>query len=268
MAAENNQPQQKRLSNNPVVEEVDDIDEINEEEGAPAWMVTFADLMTLLLVFFVLLFSMSEVEVSKFKVVMEAMKGALTNTEIPATIVVDSQPEEIIEPEPVPEPDPEEEPEPEEKPFESAEEILEDINQIIERKKLGEFIIVEELKDRIIIRLEGKAVFSVGDVDMLKDVEPVMDDILGLLQKHSKYNINIKGHTDNIPINTVRFPSNWELSAVRATTVLRYFVDHGISPSRMTATGYADRIPIASNDTEQGRTMNRRVEFVLEKFRK
>lgn len=257
-------PESSENSVSKTIDQADDIEQIAEEEGAPAWMVTFADLMTLLLVFFVLLFSMSEVEVSKFKVVMEAMKGALTNTVVPAAVVVEPQPvEKPVEPEP----EPEVEPEPEEKPFESAEEILEDINQIIDRKKLGEFIVVEELKDRIVIRLEGKAVFSVGDVKMIKDVEPVMDDILGLLQKHSKYNINIKGHTDNIPIKTARFPSNWELSAVRATTVLRYFVDHGISPLRMTATGYADRLPIASNNTEEGRTMNRRVEFVLEKYR-
>ena len=251
-------------SSNAAIDQNDDIEQLAEEEGAPAWMVTFADLMTLLLVFFVLLFSMSEVEVSKFKVVMESMKGALTNTVVPEAVIVIPQAE--VKPE-VSEPVAEAEPEPEEKPFESAEDILKDINRIIERKRLGEFIVVEDFRDRIVIRLEGKAVFPVGDVNMLKDVEPVMDDILELLQKHSKYNINIKGHTDNIPIRTARFPSNWELSAVRATTVLRYFVDHGISPSRMTATGYADRLPIATNDTEEGRTMNRRVEFVLEKYR-
>ncbi|HBP10772.1 MAG TPA: flagellar motor protein, partial [Nitrospina sp.] len=79
------------------------------------------------------------------------------------------------------------------------------------------------------------------------------------------YKIHIQGHTDDDPISTERFPTNWELSAARATAVLRYFFDKGVEPEKMTATGYADTFPLASNDTDQGRTINRRVEFVLEK---
>ncbi|MFQ5717156.1 MAG: flagellar motor protein MotB [Nitrospinales bacterium] len=77
--------------------------------------------------------------------------------------------------------------------------------------------------------------------------------------------MNIQGHTDDVPVATERFPTNWELSAARATAVLRFFIDKGIEPKRLTATGYADIFPLFSNDTEQGRAQNRRVEFVLEK---
>ena len=86
-----------------------------------------------------------------------------------------------------------------------------------------------------------------------------------LFRQYADYRIGIRGHTDDLDIETVQFPSNWELSAVRATTVLRYFIEEGIDPERMTATGYADFIPLVNNDSPENRARNRRVEFVLEK---
>jgi chemotaxis protein MotB len=69
-----------------------------------------------------------------------------------------------------------------------------------------------------------------------------------------------------VPIHTAKFESNWELSAVRATAVLRYFYDKGIDPEKLTATGYADTFPMVSNETKEGRAKNRRIEFILEKI--
>jgi chemotaxis protein MotB len=244
--------------------EQSDIDEV-QEEGAPAWMVTFADLMTLLLVFFVLLFAMSEVKVDRFKVVMISIQNALAPGSADSILEGSKGliPSEIAEiPPPVPEPLVETEPEPV---LDRKQEILEDLRDVISRKQFGEFLVVYDEGKRIIIRIEGHALFQAGSVSMIDQVLPALNEILQLFVKYQDYNINIKGHTDNTPIRTARFPSNWELSAVRATTVLRYFLDRGISPSRMTATGYADRVPLEKNDTPEGRAMNRRVEFVLEK---
>ena len=86
-----------------------------------------------------------------------------------------------------------------------------------------------------------------------------------LFRENPDYRITIRGHTDDLDIDTVQFPSNWELSAVRATTVLRYFIQQGIDLERMSATGYADFFPLVPNDTVENRARNRRVEFVLEK---
>ena len=86
-----------------------------------------------------------------------------------------------------------------------------------------------------------------------------------MFSDHADYRIAIRGHTDDRNIQTRQFPSNWELSAVRATTVLRFFIQQGIDPQRMTATGYADYIPLVDNDSAENRARNRRVEFVLEK---
>ena len=232
-----------------------DIEEIIEDEGAPAWMVTFADLMALLLVFFVLLFAMSEIEVKQFQAVMESIKEALLSEAPPlppASEGIPTQSANITPPAPIPmQP--------------QGANIMDDLQKIIQRKEMGEFVVVYEDGPRIIIRIEGHAIFRPGEVNMIEDVVPALDDVQKLFQKHATYSINIKGHTDNTPINTLQFPSNWELSAVRATTVLRYFVGKGIGPERLTATGYADRVPLASNDSPEGRAKNRRVEFVLEK---
>lgn len=241
------------------------IDEIADEEGAPAWMVTFADLVTLLLVFFILLFSISSVETEKFKSVLSSIQIALNQTTPVASQIViqqvpaatDSKIDPII---PQPGMDVADKPEKSDK-----DDLINDIETMIQEQRLGEFVYVYTEGERIIIRIKGTILFPSGDVELFDDAVPIFDDILSLFKKYGDYNIDIKGYTDNTPIATNRFPSNWELSAVRATTVLRFFIDEGIDPARMSATGYADLFPISGNDTEYGRAQNRRVEFVLEK---
>ncbi|MCP3849053.1 MAG: OmpA family protein [Gammaproteobacteria bacterium] len=252
--------------NEPVEEETDNtIDEIADEEGAPAWMVTFADLMTLLLVFFVLLFSISSIEKEQFKSVLSSIQIALNQKTPAATQIVIQQtpPSTNSEILPIiPQPGMAEETL---KKDSDKEELIKDIETMIQEQRLGEFVYVYTEGDRIVIRIKGTILFPSGDVELFDDVIPVFDDIRSLFLKYSDYKIDIKGYTDNTPIATTRFPSNWELSAVRATTVLRFFIDQGIDPARMSATGYSDLFPISSNETEEGRAQNRRVEFVLEK---
>jgi chemotaxis protein MotB len=244
------------------------IDDIAEEEGAPAWMVTFADLVTLLLVFFILLFSISSVETEKFKSVLSSIQIALNqNNPMASQIVIQPvlpQTDSKIDPI-IPKPgmdDGQKDDTPEES---DKEDLINDIQSMIQEQRLGEFIYVYTEGERIIIRIKGTILFPSGDVELFDDAVPIFEDILSLFKKYADYNIDIKGYTDNTPIATSRFPSNWELSAVRATTVLRFFIDEGISPTRMSATGYADLFPLSSNETEEGRAQNRRVEFVLEK---
>jgi len=253
-------------------EDASDVDDIAEEEGAPAWIVTFADLVTLLLVFFVLLFSISSIEKEQFKSVLSSIQLALNqNTPVASQIIIqqappasDSEIDAIIPQEEIPE-EPEPEPEPEES---DRQDLVNDIESMILEQRLGQYVYVYTEGDRIIIRIKGTILFPSGDVHLFEEAIPIFDDIHYLFKKYADYNIDIKGYTDDSPISTIRFPSNWELSAVRATTVLRFFIEQGIDPVRMSATGYSDLSPIATNDTEQGRAQNRRVEFVLEKQEK
>ena len=246
-------------------EEDTTIDEIAEEEGAPAWMVTFADLVTLLLVFFVLMFSISSIEKERFKSVLSSIQIALNqSTPVASQIVIQQAPpstDSKVEPI-VPQPGMDENKSPKES---DKDKLVNDIESMIQEQRLGEFIYVYTEGERIIIRIKGTILFPSGDVELFEDAVPIFEDIRSLFEKYADYNIDIKGYTDDQPITTPRFPSNWELSAVRATTVLRFFIDEGIDPTRMSATGYSDLFPIASNETEEGRAQNRRVEFVLEK---
>ena len=105
--------------------------------------------------------------------------------------------------------------------------------------------------------------FNSGSADLLPEAGYILSDIVQIIRNNPHYDVDIQGHTDNHPINTAKFASNWELSAIRATTVLRYLIEDGISQERLTATGFADLRPVASNYTPEGRSKNRRVEFVL-----
>ncbi len=244
------------------------IDDIADEEGAPAWMVTFADLVTLLLVFFILLFSISSVETEKFKSVLSSIQIALNQNNPAASQIIiqqvvpakDSSPSEITPIIPQPDTDVAEQSEPSDN-----DDLINDIEAMILEQQLGDFIYVYTEGEQIIIRIKGTILFPSGEVELFDDAIPIFDDIFALFKKYRDYNIDIKGYTDNSPIATSRFPSNWELSAVRATTVLRFFIDQGINPKRMSATGYSDLFPISNNETAAGRAQNRRVEFVLEK---
>jgi len=248
-------------------EEVDNsIDDIADEEGAPAWMVTFADLVTLLLVFFILLFSISSIEKERFKAVLSSIQIAFNqNTPAASQIIIQQAPPPVTDSKidpiiPQPETDKDDQPTESDK-----DELVNDIKSMIHEQRLGQFVYVYTEGERIIIRIKGTILFPSGDVELFEEAIPIFDDIYSLFNKYADYNIDIKGYTDDTPISSARFPSNWELSAVRATTVLRFFIDQGINPGRMSATGYSDLFPIASNDTVQGRAQNRRVEFVLEK---
>jgi chemotaxis protein MotB len=250
-----------------MADDCSDMDELTTEEGAPSWMVTFADLVTLLLVFFVLLFSMSSIETERFKSVMSSIqialnvKSAFSFTKVdqdssltkPLKITVDELPKNDIEKEEF------------EEEIDDSLEFYQDIKKAIKEKQMGDHVLIRQEGKRITITVKGALLFDSGGSELISGSLPIFKSILDLFNEYDDYSINIKGHTDDQPIETLRFPSNWELSAVRATTVLRYFIDQGVEPERMAASGFADLLPIAPNDSEENRSKNRRVEFVLEK---
>ena len=277
---------------------------LNEGEEA-GWIVTYADLITLLLVFFILLFAISSLDVEKFKrMALELQKSFGAPT---ADSAQDGAPNTGVGPDYF-----QSEPPKIDVPLEIREEIriklredlrpqvrdevrleLKDemkdevreelirelkedpdeklmaaVNRMVEQTRRGENILVTQTSDKITITVEGQVFFGSGAAQLNPEARPILDQIVEVLRDYPNYRINIKGHTDDNPISTPQFPSNWELSATRAATVLRYLVDLGVAPERLTATGYGDLMPIAPNDTPENRARNRRVEFVLEKEKK
>lgn len=120
------------------------------------------------------------------------------------------------------------------------------------------------LEDRgLVIRISERVFFNSGEASIRQEVKPILN-ILGQTFEKIPNSIRIEGHTDNIPIQTIRFPSNWELSTERATGIVRYLLNHfQIDPIRLSASGYAEFRPIAPNHTPEGRLQNRRVDFVI-----
>ncbi len=228
------------------------------DEGEEAgWIVTFADLMSLLLVFFVLLYSISSLNLEKFKVAIESINVSLGGSgeqvglvdilNVPDPLDTKITIEEITG-------------------LRSRQDsMLKDLTDFIEERQLGDHIVLQVLENKIIIQIKGQVLFKSGSAELNREAAPILDEIIEVISEYSEYKVNIKGHTDNVPISTPRFPSNWELSAIRATDVLKYLIEGGIHPARLTATGYGDVMPLVPNNSSENRATNRRVEFVLEK---
>lgn len=250
---------------------------------APGWMLTFADLMSLLLAFFVLLFSFSEIDKKKFKEIAGSMKDAFG---VQTEVQVRESPKGIsliarefspgrTEPTPlnqvrqVTSKDIERyaKLDAEEAKRIRHKELEDDMDKVKEKLKdeiaLG-MVEVENNGDQvIIIRIREKGSFPSGSATLSTAFDPVIDKI-GELVREIPGSVVVAGHTDDRPISTVKFPSNWELSAARAATVLHRVVEASTEPNaRFRMAGYADTRPLEPNDTPEGRARNRRVEVIL-----
>ncbi len=140
------------------------------------------------------------------------------------------------------------------------------IKKNITRAGLKYYVTAVPAQDRmsVEIKINSSVLFKSGQGHMNSSALMIIDKLSRELCKHDGIQIRIEGHTDNVPINTVAYPSNWELSAIRATSVLRRMIDNCVAPSQVTATGYGDRVPVADNDTAQSRAENRRIVIRLE----
>jgi chemotaxis protein MotB len=236
-----------------------------EEEGggAPLWMCTFADMVTLLMCFFVLLFAMSSTQQETFKELMKSLKSALGIEEVPeagmseARIEVskenrgrDQQAEKQEIADRVSKAVQQE-----------LDEMVSDVKELIMFNKLGGLVRVREGRHGVIITISDMVLFSLGEARMTKSGLETMEKVSHILKQFS-YPVSIAGHTDPSPIHTNRFPSNWELSVCRATEVVRFLIRKGMNPKLITAEGYAAYRPLADNSTPEGRARNRRVEIV------
>lgn len=223
------------------------------EEGAPAWMSTFSDMATLLLTFFVLLLSFANMDVVEFRTMMGSVRDAFgVQHEHPGEFMARSNSPITISPGGSPS-DPSILPQ---------SQTLERIRTRLNSEGLGESVEVSDSERGIVMRIREAVLFGSGSATLVADGMPILERIAAIAMEFARQ-IRIEGHTDDRPISTGRFPSNWELSAARATAVLRHLERTGTSADAMSIAGYADTRPVAANSDDQGRAQNRRVEFVL-----
>jgi len=231
------------------------IEEECECEGGSdaAWMATFADLMSLLLTFFVLLLSFANMDVVRFKMALGSVRDALgVQFKHPGDVeAVSSHIIEVSKQESSPN-------------ILVIEEImmLEKVKKFIKEAKL-EAMMEAELDERgVVIRIKGHILFRSGEATLRKHAPQMLTPVIRLA-KAMNNQLSIQGHTDDRPIRTSRFPSNWELSTARAVATMRFLLREGLSAKRMNVAGYAHMRPVAPNNSSEGRASNRRVEFVF-----
>jgi chemotaxis protein MotB len=216
--------------------------------GAPIWMVTYGDMMSLLLTFFVLIVSFSSTEEVKFKTAISSIQRGLgiwpSNAGILPTIVLyQNQTERAQE----------------------AAEIVEEVAQYLQEMKIVDQVEIYNTPAGIRLIISDPLMFQTGKADIRPQFRSLLVKIADIIKKKQFTEIRVEGHTDNVPIRTDQFPSNWELSAARALNVVKVLAfDGGLDPGKMSGVGYGQYRPRATNSTPEGRAMNRRVEIWIE----
>ncbi len=253
-------------------------------EGLPAYMATFADMMALLMVFFVLLLSFSEMDALKYKMVVKSLDNAfgvqreIEANAIPKGTSIIAQEFSPGQPRPTPLKEIRQDTQDEMKAFQrllveqnkaerEQDKIIkhefEKIKAAMSSEIMGGIVDVETQDDRIVIRIRAKAAFPSGDAHLNSSFLPIMHKIHDVLID-IKGNVVVAGHTDDVPIHTPHYESNWELSSSRATAVVRELLKIGhFLPEKFTAEGHADTQPLVPNDSLENRGRNRRVELIV-----
>ncbi len=247
------------------------------EAGAPAWVMTFADLMSLLMCFFVLLLSFSEMDVIKFKQIAGSMKAAfgvqrqIEAPDIPMGTSIITQEFSPGKTEPTPVDDVRQITSKEDVSLETAKEVMEQAAkdaasdlQVKMAEQIEQGLVeVDSQQDKIVIRIKEKGSFPSGSSDLREEFLPTLE-IIRQQVAETPGTITVAGHTDDIPINTFRFRSNWELSSSRAVSVLEQLLaDGNIKPENTEVKGLADTQPLVPNDSRENRATNRRVEIII-----
>jgi chemotaxis protein MotB len=221
-------------------------EEEEQEEGAPAWTVQFADMMSLLLVFFILLLSFSEIDAVKYRALSDSFRQAFGKTDQVKDMFNDPQATaQLIS----------------EESGAHNDAILDELRSIIPQSYPG------ALPDRdngkgYLVRIPGRLLFDTGKDELKPGMKPKLRLMAQLLMRRPDVVLRVDGHTDDVPINTSRFKSNWELSAGRALAVVHFMIDEcGLSPRRISGEAFGESRPIVPNDTPEHRELNRRVEF-------
>lgn len=240
------------------------LEQFEQEDSGNSWIVTFADMMMLILVFFILLYTLADYDDKAFRARISDVN--VIDGEGEQISVIDYASRSGRDPEPLkavedmlglnPSPDVIQNLNPK---------VYSDLESMVSYTDLSESVVLEQVGNQINLSVDGRFLFASGKASLKDGATVILSNLTQIFRENPDYSIAIRGHTDDLSIETERFPSNWELSAIRATTVLRFFIQQGLDPERMSATGYADFIPIVPNDTPENRATNRRVEFVLEK---
>jgi chemotaxis protein MotB len=262
-----------------------------EHENEERWLLTYSDMITLLMALFMLLFSISSVNISKYETLQRSLKAAFSGSvlsggkaiiqsgaestsnrsaasaDVPAIVALtpnipkpmDSNAQQVAQT------------------MVSAsgslreqadfQHLKQELDAYAQAHGFGNQVVTVIERRGLVVRvLTDKLLFDSGQDTLKPEGVPLLTEIAALLNVDRTHPITVEGNTDNVPISTAQFPSNWELSTGRAVNVVRFLIAHGVSESRLGAAGYADLHPVAGNATAAGRALNRRVDIVLQRL--
>ena len=251
-------------------------------KGAPAWQSTFADLMNLLLCFFVLLFSMSTVDAQKFEMIAAAFNQTFSIFSAGATAIGDgvlisngvSQLNELDQyinstgkmdnGQTVSEDVATAQETIEKAQLEESEDLAEKIQEALDESNLSQEIDVEFTAQYVQLTLKGALLFDSGSTELKEAALPVLNQVGVILERYATSTIEVEGHTDNVPMSGAKYSNNDELSSGRAQSVFNYLTQTTtLNPAFIKHSGRGEYVPVADNSTPEGRTMNRRVEIKI-----
>lgn len=224
------------------------------KEGAPEWMATFSDMMTLLMCFFVLLVSMSTFEINKYRDVNNSLKGALGVMVTPENVIIKR---EVQLPKMSGD----------KQRRKRAATMAKRIREQIAEYKLQNNVNVELVKNGFGITLSAPLLFDKGSAKLKPSAKEFLSRLILMLSEMKGVTVRVEGHTDDTPIHSPIYPSNWELSAARAASVVRFFVENGFDPNFIYAVGMGEYHPKVPNVSEENRAKNRRIEIFVEYIR-
>jgi len=234
--------------------------ERGEDHNRERWVVSYADFITLLFAFFVVMYAISSLNEGKYRVLSNALTSAFTGVPMvapPVQVVAPAAPVAPL----------------------AAQrslrgtvaarrdarrmrEIAEDVGRALAPLVQAGLVRVQQLPQGVAVDIAASALFATGRADVEPAAAASLAAVAAVVASLDN-TLRIEGHTDNAPIATPQFPSNWELSAVRAAAVARLFIDRGVGPARVSVAGFADNRPVDSNDSPEGRAHNRRVTVMI-----
>jgi chemotaxis protein MotB len=238
-----------------------------DEENHERWLISYADFITLLFAMFVVLYAMSKVDESKYKVLGNTLTDAFgsislgkqggthpaqtapkNEQELLLKSLVDKRNARLAEQQ--------------RKQTEVMQTLVKNLTQVMAPLVKNELVNVTQTPRGVVVDINASALFEQGEATLQRTAARTLTAVAKVLEPDTQA-IEVEGHTDDIPIFTPQFASNWELSAVRASSVVRLFIDQGVAAERLRAVGVASYHPISTNETAEGRARNRRVTVTI-----
>ena len=228
-----------------------------EHDNHERWLVSYADFITLLFAFFVVMYAISSLNEGKYRVLSNSLTGAFSNAKPMTPTLTSATPEDVVKLVPLPLVK-QKASEAVRKERSQMTEVARVIMAVLEPLVREGKVRVTQTSRGVTIEINASLLFPTGEAKLSPDSIAALTAIASVL-KVDTHAIQVEGHTDNIPIKNSIFPSNWELSAVRASTVARLLTENGVDENRVTAVGQGAKQPVDTNETVEGRSRNRRV---------